>query len=748
MFKNWGRAASASLSIVLLSGVLSPGLSVLHAEEASENQVQSNILLTEQPQLQNPEIQLPTVTNNVYEEAAISKVTATFYGDSRTSRGFTWYTPLSVTGTDVQVAAVGTADSAQVLEFKGTSKPSTNSPQENVHKAVASGLQAGTTYTYRVGDAASGIWSEAGTFRTDDGDGSFTFIDLADTQAKEEDEAALSAETLEKALLTVPNAEFVVHNGDIVDTGTKEEQWNWLLGHSQSSLLKTTIAPSAGNHEDENYAFIDHFNLDTPANSATETGAYYSYDYGNAHFVVLNSNEDSAEYANFSADQVEWLKNDVTRAKSNGSKWIIVNIHKGPYTTSNHATDKDIMGPNGVRNKIAPLMAQLGIDFVVQGHDHIYARTKPIKSDGTAGQASVIKESVGGQSVEYTVNPDGSIYLIPATAGAKVYYKNKKPALGDAYYNLFERAEENHAEKYGPDPTNNTRPVRGQVQNFVAITIDGGRLTATTYEIDQNVGGAAPFVIDRFGILKETKAPDPGTPSVPQTPSNPAPVSPAPSTPTPAAPVPSAPVPTVPTPTPAVPAPAPTAPIPAVPTDNGTLPQPAVSDIAGHWAESAVRRAVSAGFVSGYANGEFRPDSSVTRAEFAALIVRALELPASSDALSFADKNRVGTWAVPHIAAAVEAGLLGGYPDGTFRPGQAMTRAELTATIVRAAKLPVDPSAKLSFADAADIPKWAVPYIAAANKAGLAGGVGGGRFAPNKEASRAEAVSMILAMMQ
>ncbi|NGZ75222.1 S-layer homology domain-containing protein [Saccharibacillus alkalitolerans] len=681
-------------------------------------------------------------TDESAEKPQVSKVTATFHGDSRTSRGLTWYTPQSVTGSDVQVTENG-ADFSQAIPFKGDSYISTNSPEERVHKAVVSGLKAGTTYSYRVGDASRDIWSQTGTFRTDDGSNSFTFIDLADTQAKEEDEAALSAETLEKALQTVPNAEFVVHNGDIVDTGTKELQWDWLLGHSQDSLMRTTIAPSAGNHEDENYAFIDHFNLDTPEGSATETGAYYSYDYGNAHFMVLNSNENSETYANFSVDQVEWMKRDAQAAKAAGAQWIIVNIHKGPYTTSNHATDKDIIGENGVRKKIAPLMAQLDIDFVVQGHDHIYARTKPIKSDGTAGQASVIKESVGGQQVEYTVNPDGTIYMIPATAGAKVYYKNKKDALGDAYYNLFERAEENHAAKYGPDPSNNTRPVRGQVQNFVAITIDGGRLTATTYEIDQKIDNAAPFVIDRFGIVKETQAPAPAPGgSAPYVPGNPAPTFPAASSPAPAAPAPAAP-----TPTPAAPAaPAPNA--PSAPADNATaIPQPALNDLAGHWAESAVRRAVAAGFVSGYADGDFRPNAKVTRAEFVTMIARALDLPTQAAPASFADSDRVGAWAAPHVAAAVEAGIISGYADGTFRPGKAMTRAELTATIVRAAKLPVDPAAKLSFRDAADVPKWAVPYIAAANKAGLAGGTGGGRFAPNKEATRAEAVSMILAMM-
>lgn len=434
----------------------------------------------------------------------ISKITATFYGDTKNSKGFTWYTSKLLTNSTVQVTKKtgSKADFTNAITFQGTSTPSTNSGEELVHKAVATGLEADTTYYYRVGDKEHGNWSATGTFQTAPKSGEFTFIDLADTQAKSEDEAILSAQTLEKALQTVDNAQFVVHNGDIVDTGTKEDQWNWLLGHSQESLLNTTFVPSAGNHEDENYAFYEHFNINIPAGSATETGAYYSYDYSNAHFIVLNSNENSENYANFSEDQVEWLKKDATAAKKAGATWIIVNIHKGPYTTSNHATDEDIMDPNGVRNQIAPLMAELDIDFVMQGHDHIYARTKPIAQDGKATTPTKIKETLNGETIEYSVDPDGSIYVIPATAGPKVYYKNPSEKLGDSYYNLFERAEENHAAPYGPDPNDDRRPKRSQIQNFVGITVDGNKLTAVTYEIDQDKNDTKPFIVDQFGIIK------------------------------------------------------------------------------------------------------------------------------------------------------------------------------------------------------------------------------------------------------
>ncbi len=81
--------------------------------------------------------------------------------------------------------------------------------------------------------------------------------------------------------------------------------------------------------------------------------------------------------------------------------------------------------------------------------------------------------------------------------------QNPSEKLGDKYYNLFELAEENHAAVYGPDPSDNRRPTRGQVQNFVGITVDGNKLTAVTYEIDQNKNDAKPFIVDQFGIIKK-----------------------------------------------------------------------------------------------------------------------------------------------------------------------------------------------------------------------------------------------------
>ncbi len=431
---------------------------------------------------------------------AVSKVTVTFAGDVKTAKGFTWYTTPASAGSDVQVVEKtgGEPNFDGAQKFSGRYQVSTNSPSEVVHKAEAVGLKPDTAYFFRVGDEALNLWSGTGSFETA-ADGAFTFIDLADSQAKTEDEAKLAAHTFRKAAETVEDADFMVVNGDLVDTGMNEAQWDWLLGAAQDTLLDTTLVPAAGNHDEDKNSFIEHFNLIPAPFSATETGAYYSFDYSNAHFIVLNTNEDSKEYADFTPAQIQWLKGDAAAAKAGGAKWLIAVIHKGPYTTSNHAEDGDIQDANGVRTLVAPLMNQLGVDLVLEGHDHIYARTKPIR-DGQATEAEKASETLNGMPVDYAVRPDGTIYLIPATAGPKVYYKSAK--MPAEYYALFEVADENHAAVYGPDPDDPSRPVRSAVQNFVGVTVEGDRLTAVAYEIDQNKDPETPYIVDQFGIVK------------------------------------------------------------------------------------------------------------------------------------------------------------------------------------------------------------------------------------------------------
>jgi len=435
----------------------------------------------------------------------VTKLAVTMGPDAAASRGFAWYTSRASIASDVQLVEMAAGKTKTAPDFtkaavhRGRTTESAGSMTELAHKVEVAGLKPETRYAYRAGDAKAGLWSEAGTFTTSSETGGFTFIDLADSQAKTEDEAELSSQTLNKALATVPGASFIALNGDLVDTGANEKQWDWFLGKSGTALMNTTFVPAAGNHEEDASSFASHFALPLSFGSAAQNGAYYSFNQQNAHFIVLNNNEDSPEYANFTPAQISWLKADASLAKKNGALWLVVIMHKGPYTTSNHATDADIMGANGVRTLVAPILSDLGVDLVLQGHDHIYARTFPI-AGGKAVKAPVKKDNFQGTSIEYMVNPKGTVFLIPGTAGPKVYYRNKK--IDPAFYNLFAVADENHAAVYGPDPADGGRPLRGVVQNFVGFTVEGKKLTAVAYEIDQKKNGGQPYVIDRFGIMK------------------------------------------------------------------------------------------------------------------------------------------------------------------------------------------------------------------------------------------------------
>ncbi len=184
------------------------------------------------------------------------------------------------------------------------------------------------------------------------------------------------------------------------------------------------------------------------------------------------------------------------------------------------------------------------------------------------------------------------------------------------------------------------------------------------------------------------------------------------------------------------------------------------TDLAGHWAKANIERAADLGIAAGYADGTFRPNRSVTRAEFAAMLVRALGLNATESEgtagsqpaagvgpaaqTAFKDQDGIPAWALSYVKTAAASGYIKGYEDGTFRANQLITRAEMTVILTRVLNVITEPGRQTSFADRGDIPAWAEPAIAEAVAQGLVHGKGANRFAPNDSATRAEAVTLLL----
>ena len=168
------------------------------------------------------------------------------------------------------------------------------------------------------------------------------------------------------------------------------------------------------------------------------------------------------------------------------------------------------------------------------------------------------------------------------------------------------------------------------------------------------------------------------------------------------------------------------------------------NDISGHWAAAAIGQATSAGIVSGYSDGTFRPNQTVTRAEFAVMLVNALGLSEGQATVSFTDAGHIGGWAQNAVGKAVQAGIIKGNPDGSFRPNERITRAEMAVMIAGALALPIDAGATSGFSDDKVIPNWARGHVSAIRELRLVQGKGANAFDPLEKMTRAEAVTVLL----
>ncbi|WP_198592161.1 S-layer homology domain-containing protein [Kyrpidia spormannii] len=175
-----------------------------------------------------------------------------------------------------------------------------------------------------------------------------------------------------------------------------------------------------------------------------------------------------------------------------------------------------------------------------------------------------------------------------------------------------------------------------------------------------------------------------------------------------------------------------------------TPPGPDFTDIKGHWAEALIREAAR-GWVTGFPDGTFRPDQPVTRGEFAVMAMKAFGwAPTEGPSLPYLDRDGIPDWARDAVAAGTVLGVLKGYDDGYFRPDRLISRAELGVIIAKAAGLPVMAGAHTTFADDSAIPEWARRFVAVAQEAGLLVGRGDNQFEPEGLTTRAETVAVLL----
>ncbi len=178
----------------------------------------------------------------------------------------------------------------------------------------------------------------------------------------------------------------------------------------------------------------------------------------------------------------------------------------------------------------------------------------------------------------------------------------------------------------------------------------------------------------------------------------------------------------------------------------------ALDDVTGHWAEESVHWLVAKGVVVGFPDRLYRPDWSVTRAEFAKMLICALGYEEEAEVARRAPSRFRDVpsdhWARGYVEVAADLGWVEGYGDDLFKPNGLILRSEMAVMIGKALGLQPAEGLPVPFADSAAIPAWATGYVAALAQRGLLRGYEDGTFRPLRHTTRAEAAVLILRLLR
>ncbi|MGW3246774.1 fibronectin type III domain-containing protein [Streptomyces sp. NPDC001070] len=294
--------------------------------------------------------------------------------------------------------------------------------------ATITGLQEHAEYSYRVG--SEGNWSSTYSFKTQDFEGDYDFLFYGDPQIGSSGDLAKDQagwqDTVDVSLKANPDAELLVSGGDQVETANNESQWNSFL--APDKLRQYPWAATIGNHDVGGKAYEQHFttpNTDRSApyysngNPASNTsGGDYWYIYKDVLFIDLNSNSyNPATGGGGDAAHINYVT-DVINKHGNEAKWKVLVYHHAIYSPASHAKD----GDNKTRRVDFPTtFSKLGVDLVLQGHDHSYSRSYLIKNGEKANPA----EQPGAADVY--PGPGGVLYVTGNSASGSKYYDITKP---------------------------------------------------------------------------------------------------------------------------------------------------------------------------------------------------------------------------------------------------------------------------------------------------------------------------------
>lgn len=261
---------------------------------------------------------------------------------------------------------------------------------KEIHEITISGLKEETIYHYQVSSEVptklkqevQRIVSEDSVFKTAvRGNYPFCFAVYGDNRGGSKRHARIAEAIAHK------RPDIVLHVGDVVPRGRDYEDWGKHFFEPAKNLLKNTpFYIAIGNHEENAQWFYDFVSYPEPKN-------YYSFDYGNAHFTIIDSNKIVQEDIATSdlrpgGPQYEWLEKDL---KSSHSEWKFVFFHHSPYSSM---PGYPMVGIEAM--KIISLFERYDVDIVFSGHVHNYERTYPLKNNKADLKNGIIYIVTGG----------------------------------------------------------------------------------------------------------------------------------------------------------------------------------------------------------------------------------------------------------------------------------------------------------------------------------------------------------------
>lgn len=268
-----------------------------------------------------------------------------------------------------------------------------NDPIVRRHTAEIGDLFPGTSYIYRVGNGTPGGWSEPLEFTTAPaGAESFSFIYMGDAQNGLDQWGGLAR----GAFAARSDIAFWLMAGDLVNRGNERDNWDEFFQHSGGIFARRPLVPVIGNHECQGghpTMYLRHFAVPSNGPQDVELGRSYSFEYSNALFVILDSNLDPAS-------QTPWLEEQLAGSQAT---WKFVAYHHPAYSSAPKRDNETL------RDAWVPVFDRYHVDLALQGHDHAYLRTWPLKgSDRVANPA------------------EGTVYVV-SVSGTKMYDQSPRP---------------------------------------------------------------------------------------------------------------------------------------------------------------------------------------------------------------------------------------------------------------------------------------------------------------------------------